>query len=178
MKTILLIITGCAVLFALGFGYDMYGGPQFVPAPMHEQALVSDVSLGPVPDFSFKTLDGKEYPVEALKGKPIIINFWATWCPTCLVEFPDMMDLIKSYDGDVILLAISSDNAREDIERFIAKQSDEMKAILNSDAVYVILDENRAITYDLFLTERYPETIIVAPNGEMIRKIVGKFDWQ
>ncbi len=176
MKAIPLILISAVALCALAFAYDMYGGPQFVPAPAEDHKPAS-LSLGAVPDFSFKTIEGETHSIDELKGKTIIINFWATWCAPCLVEFPDMLEMIKSYEGDVILLAISSDNKTEDITRFTAKQSASMKETLNSGAVYITLDENRTITHDLFLTERYPETIIVAPNGEMVRKIVGPLDW-
>ena len=178
MKNILLIIAGIVVLFALAFGYDMYAGPQFVPVSSNNEANVDNVSLGMVPDFIFKGIDGKELSIDALRGKVVIINFWATWCPTCLVELPDMLGITKNFDGDVILLAISSDKKLGDIERFIEKQSDDIKAIVNSDAVHIVLDEDRMITHDLFLTELYPETIIISPKGEMIRKIVGYFDWK
>ncbi len=178
MKVILLILAGVGLLFALAIGYDMYAGPQFVPAPEHEESAVYDLSLGSVPDFSFKTIDGKKSSIHDLRGKPVIINFWATWCPTCLTELPDMLNLIESYEGKVILLAISSDYKSEDITKFIAKQSDNMQKVLKSNAIYVTLDENRTITHDIFLTERYPETIIVSSNGEMVRKIVGEFDWK
>ncbi len=180
MKAIFLILAGTIFLFVLAAGYDMYAGPQFVPVPVegYNEPPVSDLSLGAVPDFSFKTIDGQTLSVTELRGRPVIINFWATWCPTCLIELPDMLNMIKSYDGDVVLLAVSSDYTLGDITKFIAKQSADMRAVLKSRAVYVTLDENRTITHDIFLTERYPETIIVAANGEMVRKIVGGFDWK
>ncbi len=178
MKVTLFILAGVLLLFVLAVGYDMHTSPQFTPAPEHEESVVYDLSLGSVPDFSFKTIDGKTSSIRELRGKPVIINFWATWCPTCLTELPDMLRLVKSYKGEVVLLAISSDYKPEDITKFIAKQNAEMKEILKSGAVYVTLDENRTVTHDIFLTERYPETIIVSSNGEMIRKIVGEFDWK
>ena len=176
MKNIFLILSGSILLFILAVGYDMYAKPQFTPIPTQEQKT-ENISLGNVPDFSFKTIDGKTTSIKELRGKLVIMNFWATWCGTCITEIPDMLNLVKYFEGDVVLLAISSDNKLEDITKFIAKQSDDIIKEIKSSSVYIVLDNNREITHGLFLTERYPETIIVSPDGEMLRKIIGKFDW-
>ncbi len=178
MKAIIIIISGITLLFALAFGYDMYAGSQFVPVSKNIKAIEKNISLGSVPYFTFKSIDGNDSSIDAFKGRVVIINFWATWCAACITELPDILNTVNKYEGKVVLLAISSDNAREDITRFIAKQSDDIKSILKSEAVHVIFDKNRMITHDLFLTERYPETIIISPNGRMVRKIVGEFDWK
>ncbi len=175
-------IVGSIVLFCLlAVGYDIYATPQLTrvtPSHVSSSSSLDPVGLGPVPDFSFETLEGQTLSIHDLKGKPVIINFWATWCTPCLTEFPHLLTLIKHYDGKIILLAISSDKNIKDIHRFLNTQPPEIQEILRTHPIYITLDKKRAITHDLFLTERYPESIILAPNGTMRRKIVGLFDWQ
>lgn len=175
MKVISSILAIVALVVALSAIYDMYAEPRLVPASVEEH--VKPVSVNTVPDFSFTTINGKTLSIGDLKGKIVLVNFWATWCLPCLTEFPGMLDLINSYNGKVILLAISSDYKAEDIKRFTAMLSPKAKKILKSDSVLITLDSKRAITHDIFLTERYPETIIVSPEGKMVQKIVGAYDW-
>lgn len=177
MKKIILILLATIALVAAGYAYDMYAGPQLVPVSSSPRPEIAKESGNPVPDFHFTTLSGQTIDITTFRGKPVIVNFWATWCPTCLNEMPAILDLVQSFEGRVILLAISSDHTPEDIDRFLKKQPEEIKAALDQDYIKVVFDENRAITHDIFLTERYPETIILSPKGEMIRKIVGGFEW-
>ncbi len=173
MKIVVVIIAVLSI-FALAIGYDMYATPKLIPVQADEPSFNS---LGIVPDFTFETIEGKKLSIADFRGKVVIMKFWATWCATCTIEMPDMLDLVKSYGGGIVLLAISSDSKIEEITKFIDKHDEAAQKIFKSSDVYVALDANRAITYDMFLTERYPETIIIAPNGEMVRKIVGEFDW-
>ncbi len=177
MKAVFFIVAGVIALVAMAFAYDMYGAPQFVPAPNNEQELDLGEPLGLVPEFSIETIDGRKASIGDFRGRVVILNFWATWCAICAVEMPDMLNLVDGYGGRVVFFAVSSDNKFEDIDRFINRHDDGLKKLFKSDNVYISLDKNRAITYDLFMTERYPETIIVAPNGDMVRKIVGEFEW-
>ncbi len=176
MKVIILIIIFVISLFAMAAGYDMYAGPQLVA--VENKQSVEYVSLGKAPEFSFETIDGKKHSITDFNDKIVVVNFWATWCPTCLTEFPDKLKTISKYDGDIILLALSSDNNVADINRFIEKQDKEIRDIIDSNFVYVSLDEKRKITHDMFLTDRYPESIVINYNGDMIRKIVGGVDWR
>ncbi len=61
------------------------------------------------PDFTLTAMDGKEISLSDYNGSIIIINFWTTWCGPCRYEIPDLMELRKKYDGDLIVLGISLD---------------------------------------------------------------------
>ena len=61
------------------------------------------------PDFTLTDMEGNNVSLSDYKGNVIIINFWATWCGTCKFEIPDLIDLYKKYDGDVVVLGISLD---------------------------------------------------------------------
>ncbi len=179
MGKILFILAGILLLFGLAAGYDMYAGPQFISAPVDDiEQAASDFSRGLVPDFSFETLDGESFSIGDFRGRTVLINFWATWCAPCVAEFPALIELADDYKEQLVLLAVSSDNNVENIRTFIAKQDSEIREKLESAKVFVVPDKSGKITYDLFQTQRYPETIIVAPNGEMVRKVIGDYDWK
>ena len=129
------------------------------------------------PDFTFTDIDGSIHKLSEFHGKIVLIDFWATWCPTCLVEFPNIVKYADKSEGNVVLIALSSDSGVAPIKEFLAKQKPEIQSILHKPFVHVALDENRTITRKVFLTERYPETIIVAPNQKMVRKTIGVTEW-
>lgn len=171
-----LIVLGVIGMAVAGAIYDMYFGTP--PLREDDQSLSIDTQQWPMaPDFSFTDLNGGEHKLQDFKGKIVLIDFWATWCPTCLIEFPGIVKFVNDHDGDVILIALSSDSGVEPIKEFIKKQTPDMQSALQKPFVYVALDKNRNITRDTFLTEMYPETIFIAPDLHMVKKSVGTTQW-
>ena len=70
------------------------------------------------PDFELETLDGKVVKLSDYRGKKIILNFWATWCPPCKKEMPAMEEFYKQSGDDVVLLAVNID-PQYDVKQFI-----------------------------------------------------------
>jgi len=74
----------------------------------------------PAPVFEVLTLDGKTTGIEHLKGRVVLIDFWATWCEPCLEELPELNVLYKDFKAQGLeILAISVDRERENIEKFL-----------------------------------------------------------
>jgi peroxiredoxin len=83
--------------------------------------------------FSLAGLDGKTYNLDALRGKVVLLNFWATWCPPCRREMPDMETLYRRFgDKGLIVLAVS-DEKRETVEEFLKKQTYTFPVLLDPD---------------------------------------------
>lgn len=61
------------------------------------------------PDFELKTLEGEAIRLSDLEGKKVMINFWATWCPPCKAEMPDMQKLYEEKGNDIHILAVNID---------------------------------------------------------------------
>ena len=71
------------------------------------------------PDFTLEDLNGKNVKLSDFKGKVVIINFWATWCPPCKAEIPDFIELYKTYQKKgLVILGIALDN-KEKVVKFV-----------------------------------------------------------
>lgn len=73
-----------------------------------------------LPDFTFKTLDGRELRLSALRGKAILVNFWATWCPPCKEEMPIFeKEYKRCKDMGFEVLAVNMDSSEGSLEKFL-----------------------------------------------------------
>jgi thiol-disulfide isomerase/thioredoxin len=126
-----------------------------------------------LPSFAFETIDGAAYESGDLTNKKLLINFWASWCAPCIIEFPHLLELAKRYPDDITLLLISSDRTPEDIPKFTTRLTEAEQEILEQDNVKMIFDTDKKITQGIFQTFRLPETILVENGGHMIQKLVG-----
>jgi peroxiredoxin len=121
------------------------------------------------PDFTLKDLAGKEVKLSSLRGKLVVLNFWATWCPPCREEIPSMMRLNQAMAGKPFqMLAVSEDaGGKAAIEEYFKKSGTTLPALL---------DTEQAIGQRYGLTG-VPETFVIDPKGVILKKIVGAMDW-
>ncbi|MED3891580.1 redoxin domain-containing protein [Peribacillus frigoritolerans] len=70
------------------------------------------------PNFYLKTLDGKQVELSDYEGKKVMLNFWATWCPPCKKEMPDMEKYTQQAGDDVVVLAVNID-PENDVQAFV-----------------------------------------------------------
>lgn len=78
-------------------------------------------ALGKTVELKFRALDGRQIDLEAMRGKVVLIDFWATWCAPCIAEFPKLKALYDRHHGkgfEVICISLDQDKAR--LERFLA----------------------------------------------------------
>ena len=76
----------------------------------------------PAPAFTVRDLDGRELSSASLRGKVVILNFWATWCPPCRAEIPDLVALQEKYRDHLVVIGVSEDEAGPEIVRQFAAQ--------------------------------------------------------
>ena len=82
-------------------------------------APVAAGGWGNAPDISYKTFDGTTRNLSDHLGKPVVVNFWAAWCPPCKAEMPEFETIFKKYEGQFELIAITVDE-RNEPEAFFA----------------------------------------------------------
>jgi thiol-disulfide isomerase/thioredoxin len=79
-----------------------------------------DLSVGkPLPEFGFATCKGEELATSDLAGRPLLVNFWATWCPPCVKELPHFADLHEEYGDEVTVLGVSVDQHPDYVRAFL-----------------------------------------------------------
>jgi len=123
----------------------------------------------PAPDFTLKDLAGNPVQLSSLKGRVVLVNFWATWCPPCREEIPSMARMVQAMQGKPFqLLAISVDEGGKNaVEGFFKKSGNVLPALLDTDGA----------VSRLYGTTGVPETFVVNPKGVVVKKVVGAMDW-
>ena len=130
----------------------------------------SSVKIGSTaPDFTLKDVVGKNTALSSYKGKLVLLEFWATWCPPCKASIPDMVELHKKYQekGFTVLgVSIDSDS---DAAAKVAQFS------LTYGITYPVLiaDEVVPVTYKVM---SIPTSFLISRNGTVISSYVGYFD--
>lgn len=106
-----------------------------------------------------------------LKGRAVLINVWASWCAPCVKEMPQLIELANTRN-DLSLVLLSVDEDREAAKTFLKRFETQM-----SHNIILAWDPERTMSTANFQTYRYPETILVRPDGAVSGKIVGLVDW-
>lgn len=88
-------------------------------------------------DFKLKTLEGKEVKLSDYRGKIVIIDFWATWCPPCRKGIPDLISLQEEFKKDLVVIGISLDqqNTLKDLKPFIENYKINYPVVLGDEKV-------------------------------------------
>lgn len=131
---------------------------------------LNELEKNGVPDFTLPDLNGKPVSLSQFNGKPVLVNLWASWCGPCVKEFPSLKRLVEHYNGKLIVLAVSHDHNREDIDSFI-------KSFGSLPPGFVIVWDQKAMTGDLLGTDQLPETYILNKEHKLVRKIAGEQVW-
>ncbi|MBU8917308.1 TlpA family protein disulfide reductase [Bacillus sp. FJAT-29953] len=114
------------------------------------------------PDFELKTLAGETVKISDLKGKKVMLNFWATWCPPCKAEMPDMEQLHKEAGDDITILAVNID-PQLDVQGFV----NEYKITFP-----ILLDAEDAVN-EKYQVLSIPSTYFIDSKGVIQNKFVG-----
>jgi peroxiredoxin len=129
--------------------------------------LPAILTSGATPDFQLPDATGHTVSLSAQRGHPVLLNFWATWCPPCVEEVPSLEDLAHRLDGtDLRLLAVSVDDDWAAVRRFFVKGS----------AIGVLLDTSHDVPKK-FGTDKYPESFLIDAAGRVRYYFINKRDW-
>ncbi len=126
----------------------------------------------PAPDFTLTDQYGNTHTLSDYKGKTVFLNFWATWCPPCRAEMPEIQEIYEEYgenDSDVVILGIAGPNlgqegSAEDIADFLKD---------NGYTYPVVMDEGGLNAY-LYGISAYPTTFMIDKNGNVYGYVTGQ----
>ena len=121
------------------------------------------------PDFALPDLDSKTVNLADYKGKVVLLNIWATWCPPCVEEMPSMEKLHKELkDVDFEILAVSIDvSGAKAVIPFMKKHK----------LSFSVLTDTEGAIKSLYQTTGVPESFIIDRKGIIVEKVIGPRDW-
>jgi cytochrome c biogenesis protein CcmG, thiol:disulfide interchange protein DsbE len=119
------------------------------------------------PDFTVKDSD-RSITLTQFRGKIVVLNFWATWCPPCVDEMPSLAQLQqKMKDKGVVVLGVSVDEDGNAYHQFLKDHGID----------FLTVRDPSQKSNDLYGTFKFPETYIIDRNGILRRKFIGEVDW-
>jgi peroxiredoxin len=140
--------------------------PQPIFAPPPEMA-VSPYPQNAAPDFTLSQLEGGSLTLSNLRGKPTLINFWATWCPPCRRELPALQTAYTAYQDDIGFIAV---NVKEDPATVTALVQE---LGLNFP---IVLDSDGQVSNIAYEVRGLPTTVFVDANGVVVARHIGPLD--
>ncbi len=119
------------------------------------------------PSLKLHDLKGAPHTLEDYRGKPVLLNFWATWCVPCAAEMPLLSEMQKQYQGKVLFIAASIDDEdmKPQIEAFIKKHQGE--------ALTVMMGATLDSLDDFGVNQGMPGTVFIDADGKIIDRITG-----
>jgi thiol-disulfide isomerase/thioredoxin len=109
--------------------------------------------------FVFKDMQGHEQRLQDYRGKWVLVNFWATWCPPCLEEIPDLIALHEAHkNSDLVVIGVALDSTRESVVEFVAKKN----------IGYPIVFGNYELAEQVGEVEALPTSYLFDPAGKLV----------
>lgn len=128
-------------------------------------------------DFAFEALDrpapdlalrapGRSLHLRSLRGKPVLLHFWATWCPPCVDELPGLLDTARELEGELVLVAVSLDDDWAAVEAFFGGSV--------PGSVWRLRDADAFQRYDVV---ELPDSFLIDAGGRVRSRYSGERDW-
>ncbi len=140
------------------FVSSCYGNPQAqIRKEYGEEGAATFAQKGkPAPDFALLSLEGKTYRLSDFRGQPVVLNFWATWCPPCKAEMPLLDQRAQELKGRAVFLAVNFEETKEQVESFAAS--------FDFQGLLILLDPKGIVGRKYFINA-LPTTFFIDSNG-------------
>lgn len=169
-KTIIILAAFLILMVGATILYDNLSGdydPSQLKEQDHEQKDEQTEEKLPMVDFTVYDADGNEVNLFDYAGKPIVVNFWASWCNPCLGELPAFEKAYEKYNGQVNFLMVNlTDGQRDTVEKvsdFVSKKEFKFPVFYDTDM-------NAAATYGV---SSIPATLFIDENGYIVAGVTG-----
>ncbi len=151
-----LVVVALIAAAMLYFGF--HAARRSGPTPLVTKASAA-------PDFTLESLDGKSVRLSDLRGKAVLLNFWATWCGPCKIETPWLVELQNQYgsQGLQVIGVAMDDSGKEDIAKFAKDMGVNYPVLLGKEAVGDAYGGVPAL----------PESFFIGRDGKIVDKIIG-----
>jgi peroxiredoxin len=167
-----ILLIGCGFIAAFVFDVNPLAGTK--PENRSIDQLLVDMGVEIIPlgtsqvEVQLQDLNGADVNISDFRGKIVFLNFWATWCPTCVVEMPSMEKLHRKLkDIDFALVTVSIQDSATEVKRFFKQNKLTFTALLDSSGKTVPGFGIRAI----------PTTLILDKTGRIIGRVMGPREW-
>ena len=114
----------------------------------------------PAPDFTLTTVHGERFVMSAQRGKPIVLNFWATWCPPCSAEVAELEEAHRQYAGQIVIVGVDQAEPAADVRAFAAQYG----------LTYLMPLDSQAEVSRKYAVRSLPTTFFIDRDG-VIRRI-------
>ncbi|UCC55055.1 MAG: TlpA family protein disulfide reductase [Gammaproteobacteria bacterium] len=140
-----------------------------VSGPAHAEQMLAAIPPGtPAPDFVLQDTEGKTHRLSDYRGKPVIINFWATWCPPCREEIPSMNRAWHVLEKEgIAMLAVNMGEDEDTIFIFTADYPADFPILMDRDGAVI----------EQWPVKGLPTTYIIAPDGTIAYRAIGSREW-
>ncbi|MFQ6011081.1 MAG: DUF3179 domain-containing (seleno)protein [Nitrososphaerales archaeon] len=137
------------------------------PQPTIDSTIPIGTATGErAPDFTLNSLDGGQVSLSDLRGKPVLVNFWATWCPFCVAELPDLEQVHRELGDSVVILTI---NRAESLDK-----QREFLSTLRTDFTFPFLLDSTDRVAQAYGVRAMPTSYILDANGVIVGKKLGQ----
>ena len=131
-------------------------------------ALASAQEGRPAPPFTVRDVDGRTVRLQDLRGRPVVLDFWATWCAPCRTSMPDLDEIQQRYSSEgLVILGLSLDeDGVQPVRRFAQSLGVKFRLALANDRVLSEYGPIRSV----------PTTVFINRQGVVVRRVVGYLD--
>lgn len=120
------------------------------------------------PPFELKTVEGKSVSSAAYRGQLVVVHFWATWCGSCLEEFPPLVQFSRDFANDGLsVVAISEDRDLGELSSFLSAAKPD----------FPVLIDDGGVVADAYHSYGVPESFIIGRDGVILWRYDGSVDW-
>ena len=126
-------------------------------------ALAAPDEPAPASDVEFTTFDGETLTLADLRGRPVVVNFWASWCPACIAEMPDFERVHQAFGDDVVFVGFAVQDDLEDSIRFAEE----------TGVTYALVEDPPGDFYRAYDGIAMPTTVFLTPEGELSERFSG-----